>query len=47
MVALFVALGVDIGVATAVTLIDRVLFYLLTYGFGYGSLNYLNLKYSK
>lgn len=47
MVAMYVALGVDVGVAAAVTLLSRIAFYLVVYGIGYSSLLYVNFMTTK
>lgn len=46
MVALYFELGIPLGIATTATLLSRLLFYLTTYGAGYVSLSYLNLKWT-
>ena|GEM_PF-1956326 len=45
MIAMYFELGIPLGVAATATLISRAVFYLSTYGVGYASLSYLNLKY--
>lgn len=46
MVALYFELGIPLGIAATATLLSRLLFYLTTYGAGYISLSYLNLKWN-
>ncbi len=38
-------IGIPAEIAAAATIIDRAVFYIWTYGFGYAALNYVNLKY--
>lgn len=45
MILLWNFIGVGVGIAGAVTLISRLSFYIITYGFGYLALVYVNLKY--
>ncbi len=45
MILLLNFFGINAGIAGAVTLISRLSFYLITYGFGYLALAYVNLKY--
>ncbi|MGD2246907.1 MAG: flippase-like domain-containing protein [Candidatus Methanofastidiosia archaeon] len=47
MIAMYFELGIPLGVAATATLLSRLFFYSATYGFGYISLSYLNLKDSK
>lgn len=44
MIAMYFELGIPLGVAATATLMSRLFFYFATYGFGYISLSYLNLK---
>src|SRR3989344_1481922 len=46
MILLFVFFGISVGVATAVTIISRIIFYIMTYGIGYLSFVYINLTKS-
>lgn len=47
MFVLLTAMGIDLGVAAAATLIQRSIFYITSYGVGIISLNYLGLKHKE
>ena len=46
-IAMFAFIGVSPEIAAAVTIIDRVVFYISAYGLGYVALGYVNWKYAK